>query len=40
MPNKESKQAKRTRLRLNAKWKAEGRTKKQHQRWLKKRNGK
>jgi len=40
MPNKQAKLNKRNRLALNKKLKSEGRTKKQHQRWLKKQNGK
>lgn len=36
MPNKEAKQKKRNRLALNKKLKAQGRTRKQHQRWKKK----
>jgi hypothetical protein len=39
MPNKEAKQRKRTRLALNKKFKAQGRTRKQHQRWEKKQKG-
>ena len=35
MPNKQSKQKKRAKRLLNAKLKREGRTSKQHKRWLK-----
>tara|TARA_R100000908_G_C3687403_1_gene103322 strand:- start:583 stop:705 length:123 start_codon:yes stop_codon:yes gene_type:complete len=40
MPNKEAKQKKRNRLALNKKLKAQGRTRKQYQRKLKKKDGK
>jgi hypothetical protein len=34
MPNKAAKQRKQNRLKLNEKWKVEGRTAKQHKKWL------
>ena len=34
MPNSKAKDRKRKRLRLNDKWKKEGRTAKQHKKWL------
>jgi len=36
MPNKQAKRAKQARRKLNKKWASEGRTKKQHKKWLKK----
>ena len=40
MPNTAAKQRKQKRLNLNEKWKIEGRTAKQHKKWLKKNSGK
>ena len=39
MPNSKAKQRKQKRLKLNEKWKKEGRTAKQHKKWLKKQDG-
>jgi hypothetical protein len=36
MPNRKAKAKKQTRKKLNQKWSSEGRTKKQHKKWLKK----
>ena len=36
MPNKKAKDRKRKRLKLNKKWKSEGRTSAQHKKWLEK----
>ena len=36
MPNKKAKDRKRKRLKLNKKWKSEGRTSSQHKKWLEK----
>jgi len=38
MPNKKAKRAKQLRRKLNKQWANEGRTKRQHKRWLKKQN--
>tara|TARA_R110002020_G_scaffold417380_1_gene626511 strand:+ start:1150 stop:1272 length:123 start_codon:yes stop_codon:yes gene_type:complete len=40
MPNKKAKMNKMKRRKLNAKWSREGRTAKQHKKWLKKQNAK
>jgi hypothetical protein len=34
MPNRKAKERKRTKIRLNKKWATEGRTAKQHKKWL------
>ena len=39
MPNSKAKARKQKRLKLNEKWKKEGRTAKQHKKWLKKQEG-
>tara|TARA_B100000029_G_scaffold492611_1_gene554090 strand:+ start:455 stop:598 length:144 start_codon:yes stop_codon:yes gene_type:complete len=39
MPNRKAKDRKQKRLKLNEKWKREGRTAKQHKKWLKKQEG-
>ena len=36
MPNRKAKENKRKKIRLNERWKKEGRTAKQHKKWLKK----
>ena len=40
MPNTKAKNRKRKKQQLNEKWKTEGRTAKQHKKWLKKKGGK
>jgi len=40
MPNRKAKDRKQKRQKLNDKWKREGRTAKQHKKWLKKNGGK
>ena len=40
MPNRKAKDKKIKRFKLNERWKQEGRTAKQHKKWLKKNGGK